>query len=1353
MVVLVLAVTACVGVPAGRGVAEADPHFSLSVEAAVALGARVPADSTQDWQELLREYDCRYQLDGSLDIVTHTIIRLQSRDSLDSWSLLNASWQPWREDKPEIQARVINTSGQVSHLNQAAAVEVGSGIRQDNLRTDSRTVSAPLPNLEIGAIVEFNFVERIRPAKPGLGVNGDIALGSAVPVAQLNVRLSWPEGMTIQYRSRGGAVAHTSLPAEAGRVGLEIALRDLPAYGQSEALRPYDVPAVPVFSYGSATSWQAVATAFQLAADAAPVPEAVATWAATQAGTASDQPAAVSAVLAALRRQVRYTGILFGQNAIIPRDTATILADGFGDCKDQASLLVNALRSLDIEARLALLRAGTGLDIDPMIPGMDGFNHAIVYLPGLRLWIDPTASYVMLGDLPAGDRLRQALVIDPASAGLETTPGAATGADWYREVREVVLAPFGPACLVREMTNGGGLIDQYLRGDWTSQPRETMLTNLRNYAVSAYQGTEPSANFPSGADLTTPFFLEVSAADCALGQTDTSYAAYPLRMSGIFTFLPDLLKPGEDAPEPGTRRLDVYLPNVHRNTIEYRVTAPPGFRLTAPPEDFTLDLGPAVLSATFRSDDPGQLTAVYELNFRMRRFQPAELDAYHAGLRQLNELRTPRAIFESVSATLASQGRLREAWAELTSLQEAYPEESLYRVQAAGILFQAGFVEDAVTAAAEAVTLDDESAFAHQQLAFYLLHDPFKRQFGIGSDPARAAAEYLRAFELDSKNVFSLFNHAQVLMRGTDGSLYGGSADLAAAASAWERGRGQIAEAGMADRYLALLFRMERYRDIVNFCRGLTDSKLGGKHYLAAVALESGLDAAVALASQLWSNVNERRTALMQAATSLIGLRHYVDGAEMMLTSARSTANFATIANLARVITAVQNYDGLDTDVAQATPEGLVRDIFHAVLVRQDLPEAFLAYDQALLDRPDFIYQVQKGLGDLWGSLSTMGFSGPILVDLLTSVMTVRGQRVGDLYFGVIGMPILGVDRLGTLVLELLDGQYRLLDFNSTTGLGYYLCQLVERGQGDEARRALAGFQNLARSLPAFNQSLGDTAQKLLEACEEQPCDVWLAAILLDYWDIDESANQLIGDYLNRALAEETDPAVRYYLYQLLCYLAAQAEDEARLAAILEKADTSLSSVNQWLGAIRLFRNNGAVPAARVLLDQALAAYPDEPDLLRQSSFMVGSEAGPDAFFQINLGLVETGAANDTDFNNTAWGALFLEDFDFSVLETLGLSARLLNGNASSLHTAACYLGALGRYEEALSAFTKILDGSGDYGPSDLWVAHGYLALAFGLEERARLSFQRAAEQLDPDDIFNSAALAQSQLQRLDNQD
>src|SRR5205823_9097961 len=108
-------------------------------------------------------------------------------------------------------------------------------------------------------------------------------------------------------------------------------------------------------------------------------------------GDARDQNTRIERLLERVHKDIRYTGLEFGEASIVPSRPAETLKRRYGDCKDQATLLVALLRAAGIPAQVALLDTGPGTDIEPELPGLGSFDHAIVFVPGPRpVWIDPT---------------------------------------------------------------------------------------------------------------------------------------------------------------------------------------------------------------------------------------------------------------------------------------------------------------------------------------------------------------------------------------------------------------------------------------------------------------------------------------------------------------------------------------------------------------------------------------------------------------------------------------------------------------------------------------------------------------------------------------------------------------------------------------------------------------------------------------------------------------------------------------------------------------------------------------------------------------------------------------------------
>ena len=101
-------------------------------------------------------------------------------------------------------------------------------------------------------------------------------------------------------------------------------------------------------------------------------------------------------------RNIRYVALEFGMGSIIPHDAGSVLGRFYGDCKDHSVLLVALLKAKGIESEVVLIDADNKYTLST-IPRMSQFNHVIVYIPEMDLYVDATAGVAPFGILPFGE--------------------------------------------------------------------------------------------------------------------------------------------------------------------------------------------------------------------------------------------------------------------------------------------------------------------------------------------------------------------------------------------------------------------------------------------------------------------------------------------------------------------------------------------------------------------------------------------------------------------------------------------------------------------------------------------------------------------------------------------------------------------------------------------------------------------------------------------------------------------------------------------------------------------------------------------------------------------------------------
>jgi transglutaminase-like putative cysteine protease len=155
--------------------------------------------------------------------------------------------------------------------------------------------------------------------------------------------------------------------------------------------------------------------------------------------------ARVRAVYDFVVENTRYVGLEFGIHGYKPYKVTQVLARRFGDCKDKASLMVALLREVGVPADLVLVRTRRGGRLDAQPASLAIFDHAIVYVPKLDRYLDGTAEFAGLTELPTEDQGVMVLRVGPEGGLLTETPILPSGASRVERRWQVAVDPTGDA--------------------------------------------------------------------------------------------------------------------------------------------------------------------------------------------------------------------------------------------------------------------------------------------------------------------------------------------------------------------------------------------------------------------------------------------------------------------------------------------------------------------------------------------------------------------------------------------------------------------------------------------------------------------------------------------------------------------------------------------------------------------------------------------------------------------------------------------------------------------------------------------------------------------------------------------
>ena len=818
--------------------------------------------------------DVTYTFDarGRLESRYRTVFTVLAPSGADNWGELGLGWQPFYQDPPVIRARVVSADGSISELDASLIHDAPAVKESPSVFSDRRDLSAPLPRLAVGAVVEQEFVFVDREPLLAAGTVRWVHLQRYVPVARKVVTISSPTALRTKIVLRGPKTAWKPTQRVVGdRTVVTYDLRNLTPFEDGDAAAPVDWISAPVLGVATGASWAAIAADYRALVEpklAAPVAVAPDLLAGTQRAT-------VDRIVAWLHGRVRYTGIELSQSAIVPFAPAETLARGFGDCKDKATLLVGLLRAAKIPADLALLSTGPGVDVDVALPGMGEFDHAIVRarVDGKDLWIDATEDLLPAGQLPLRDQGRRALIIGAGTKALTTTPTGAALDNLIREVRTFHLSEHG-AATVTEVSEERGIWSDNLRGFVRNNTKADVAKHLGTYTSEEYSGTYRSHTSTSAGDVTTPFVLtlEMDAVKVTNADRDAIWAW--ISPYDALAKLPDTFTSSDADIERRVKQRTVdYLWTLqHVYEVVHRFEVPTGYAAPELPASETRALGTMTLT-TSRGLAAGVYTITYRLDTGKRLLRADELRATRAAVHALGKEDRPKVVFTLEATRLADQGKAREAIAAIQRLVALHPGEALHHLQLSIRYQLLGLGEAARREAKLATTLEPKNGDAWMVLGHVLARDLTNRAGSVGNDRPAALVALRKAIALSPTHVGGRDELARLLTIDAGGWLSVDRAEHREAVTLLRALREEKAIADADGRLLLSLAMSDDRAGLEALVRDLADGQARREAQVLLAALASG-DEALRVATSL-AGTHGREALLQAAMSSLTLMRRY----------------------------------------------------------------------------------------------------------------------------------------------------------------------------------------------------------------------------------------------------------------------------------------------------------------------------------------------------------------------------------------------------------------------------------------------------------------------------------------------
>ena len=1321
------------------------PHFSVPAKELYQAISEVPVSDSAN--VVLFDDDESFSFDeaGRLTHVGHYVYKILSAKGAEAWDSLSVGWDPWHEMRPVIRARVIEPNYTEHNLDPSAVTEEPARGGDYKTYSDGKRLRAPLPAITVGAVVEEEYLERetepfFAPGRVGRSFFGHAQARVAHSIAVFEA----PASLPLHIETRLLPAVHPVRIEANGHVTTTFDIGSLESIEARDPNLPPDEFVFPEIDYSTGASWQSVATEYSKIVDGRAKPDAVQSIVDGLVAGKSSPQEKEAAILDYLDREVRYTGIEFGEAAIVPHEPQETLRLKYGDCKDKATLLVTMLRAAGIPAYVALLNAGSRLDVPANLPGMGLFDHAIVYVPGSRdgktpgapeLWIDATDQYARLGQLPINDQGRHALIARPDSTSLTVTPEASSHANVLLEQREIRLGENGPATVI-EKTLPTGVFESHYRSFYADKPDKETREGLTSYVKAQYVAEKlTSVERTDPGDLSKQFELTLQCDKARRGYTDLDNAIAAIRLETLFQQLPDDLKRKDDSDEKKKddpdkpkhpRTADWELDQPFTAEWKYRIVPPAGFVPKELPKDDKIALGPALLTEKFSKTDGGVVEADLAFDSGKRRYTVAEATELRNKVAEIVAGPAVFVSFEPEGEALLRDGKVKEALGSYRNLMTSNPNDPVHHLQVARVLLQAGLGEAARAEAREAVKLDAKSALAERTLADILKHDLVGRDMRPGSDWTGAAGAYREAARLDPDDHTAQGNLAILLEYDFAGRRYSGEANLKQAVAEYQKlGQDKLAELEIPNNFAYATFYSGDAEGAIKAAQTLNPQPIA--LIAASRAILQGSKQGLAEINKLTNNDTAFKDTARTAGEMLMNTRHYALAADFLQAGA-SGDNAAQTMGLAGLLRNAKKHEDMQfADI----PSDLVKRAF-LLTMDPDLTQAKL---EAITSRngiavlhaedPDDQKKELTAGKKLNSQMARQDNSLDVTIDIMLQAFDPKGE--GDDTNGYREkVQIPGGPNL-TLFVVKENGHYKLLDsIEKPNAIALEMLDRIKAGNLAGAKILLDWIRE-DQHLGGGDDTLGGPVFPRFwikgEAADAHKMTLAAATLLAGTKPTAPQGIKLLEDARQSAKTEREKTNIELALAvgysELNDYAKLLAIGEELLKEVPESRMAFMTSIEALIGLKRY-------DEALALADARLKLLDGDADALQAKERIEvtrGNYAAARVWIQK---LIDMGKEDASLLNSMAWFSLYTGKVTDADVATATKATQMDRDNPAILHTLACVYAETGKTKEAHDLLLRAMDDLNlDEPDDDYWYAFGRIAEQYGEREVAIADYRK----------------------------
>jgi tetratricopeptide (TPR) repeat protein len=603
-------------------------------------------DTAEDAVILAEVTHVRVQPSGLASRFQQAVVKVNTQRGVEAWRALPITWSPDRQEVRVLKARVTKPDGSV--VDAFGEEERNINEPWTGMYYDARARVLSFPALAPGDVLEVQWrLEDTSTENLLSNYWGDVdAVQGVYPKRRYRYvvdmpktrPLSWnreslPRWLTVAQATQGERTVYRFEGADVPKL---IPEPNMP--GWAEVASPLHL--------STYQNWEQVGRYYWGLVREQLVPNDElrrAVDAALKGVDRKDTAKVVAALYGYVVTNTRYVALEFGIHGYKPYRVDRVLARKFGDCKDKASLIHAMLKVAGVDSRLVLLRMRHLGALSSEVASLAAFNHAIVYVPALDLFLDGTADFHGSRELPSADRGANVLIVEPdGPSRFLTTPEAAPEDNATSLALDVTLKPDGSAAAKGTVTAKGQGAPELRRAYQT--PGTRVATFEQQWAQS-YPGLAASdVTVSDVTNLEAPVSVRFTATMPRYAEVGPGLLRFfPFGAGRAFT---QALAPLSE------RQHDVHFPGVWVNELEVRYQLPAGWTVPELPPAAVEESPFGTLRITVERRE-GAVVATGRLVMARARVSAKEYPAFRAWLMRVDQAFSRKLVAQQGGQTAA----------------------------------------------------------------------------------------------------------------------------------------------------------------------------------------------------------------------------------------------------------------------------------------------------------------------------------------------------------------------------------------------------------------------------------------------------------------------------------------------------------------------------------------------------------------------------------------------------------------------------------------------------------------------------------------------------------------------------